>query len=72
MSQPPAAGPLRHERHSEANLVWIDMEMSGLNPDSDRVLEIAAVVTDAELEVVAEGPVLVIRQAERVLLAMDS
>jgi len=72
MSQPPAASPLRHERFSETNLVWIDMEMSGLNPDSDRVLEIAAVVTDAELEVIAEGPVLVVRQSERVLLGMDS
>ena len=48
------------------------MEMSGLNPDSDRVLEIAVVVTDAELEVIAEGPVLVIAQPERVLQGMDS
>jgi oligoribonuclease len=48
------------------------MEMSGLNPDSDRVLEVALVVTDAELNVLAEGPVLVIGQAEAVLAGMDS
>jgi len=48
------------------------MEMSGLNPDSDRVLEVAAVVTDAGLEVIAEGPVLVLHQPERVLAGMDA
>ena len=53
------------------NLVWVDMEMSGLNPDSDRVLEIAIVVTGPELDVIAEGPVLVLRQATRVLDGMD-
>lgn len=63
---------VRHPRFSEMNLVWVDMEMSGLNPDSDRVLEIAVVVTDAELDVIAEGPVLVLRQANAVLAAMDS
>lgn len=62
----------RHPRFDENNLVWIDMEMSGLNPDSDRVLELAAVVTDAQLEVIAEGPVLVVHQPESVLGAMDS
>jgi oligoribonuclease len=54
------------------NLIWIDMEMTGLVPDSDRVLEIALLVTDAQLEVVAEGPVLVLRQPDEVLAAMDS
>jgi oligoribonuclease len=72
MSQPPSGSVVRHARFSETNLVWVDMEMSGLSPDSDRVLEVAAVVTDADLEVVAEGPVLVIRQGERVLQGMDS
>ena len=62
----------RHARFDENNLVWIDMEMSGLNPDSDRVLEIAAVVTDAQLEVLAEGPVLVVRQSDAVLQGMDA
>ena len=72
MSQPPLESVPRGERYSDTNLVWVDMEMSGLNPDSDRVLEVAMVITDAELEVVAEGPVLVVRQSERVLLGMDS
>jgi len=71
MSQPSATAA-RHARYDEGNLVWVDMEMSGLNPDSDRVLEIAVVLTDAQLEVIAEGPVVVVWQAERVLAAMDS
>jgi oligoribonuclease len=54
------------------HLVWIDMEMSGLHPDSDRVLEIAVVVTDADLRTVAEGPIVVVHQADAVLEAMDS
>jgi oligoribonuclease len=54
------------------NLIWIDMEMTGLQPDSDRIIELALVVTDAQLRDVAEGPVLVIRQPESVLDAMDS
>ncbi|MEW6688083.1 MAG: oligoribonuclease [Pseudomonadota bacterium] len=53
------------------NLVWIDMEMTGLVPDSDRILEIAMLVTDAQLNLVAEGPVLVVRQPAEVLEAMD-
>jgi oligoribonuclease len=72
MSQPPEAIASRHPLFSETNLVWVDMEMTGLNPDSDRVIEVAVVVTDAALEVVAEGPVLVIWQDERILAGMDS
>jgi oligoribonuclease len=72
MSQPPEAIAARHPRFSETNLVWVDMEMSGLNPDSDRVIEVAVVVTDAQLDVIAEGPALAIHQEERVLLGMDS
>jgi len=53
-------------------LVWLDMEMSGLNPESERILEIAMVITDGDLEVVAEGPVVVIHQEEAVLDAMDA
>ena len=53
------------------NLIWIDMEMSGLNPDTDRILEIALVVTDSKLNTVAEAPVLVVHQADAVLDAMD-
>jgi oligoribonuclease len=62
----------RHDRFSEVNLVWVDMEMSGLNPDSDRVLEVAIVVTDAELGVIAEAPVQIVHQPEYVLAGMDS
>jgi len=54
------------------NLIWIDMEMSGLAPDSDRILEMAFIVTDSELNLVAEGPVLVLHQPDEVLAAMDS
>ena len=53
-------------------LVWIDMEMSGLVPDRDRILEVAMVVTDADLNTIAEAPVYVLHQSDEVLEAMDS
>ncbi len=53
------------------NLIWLDMEMSGLFPDTDRILELAAVVTDAELNVLGESPVIVIHQSDAVLAGMD-
>lgn len=53
------------------HLIWIDMEMSGLNPDTERILEVALVVTDSQLNTVAEAPVLVVRQSNEVLEAMD-
>jgi oligoribonuclease len=56
----------------ENRLLWVDMEMSGLSPDTDRVLEVAMVVTDAELTVLAEGPVIAIHQDDSVLEAMDA
>lgn len=54
------------------NLIWLDMEMSGLLPDTDRILELAAVVTDAELNVIAESPVIVVHQSDEVLDGMDA
>ena len=54
------------------NLIWVDMEMSGLNPDTDKVLEVAIVVTDTHLNTVAEAPVMVVHQNDAVLDVMDS
>ena len=53
------------------NLAWLDMEMTGLDPDRDRIIEVAIVITNAQLETVAEAPVLVVHQDESVLAAMD-
>lgn len=53
------------------NLIWIDLEMTGLDPQNDFILEIATVVTDKDLNVIAEGPELVIHQDEAVLASMD-
>lgn len=52
-------------------LVWLDMEMTGLNPDGDRIIELALVVTDSQLNTVAEAPVWVVHQSDAVLDAMD-
>jgi len=56
---------------SEHNLIWIDMEMTGLIPEVHRVIEIATIVTDSNLNVLAEGPVIAIHQATEALEAMD-
>lgn len=53
-------------------LVWVDMEMSGLQPETERILEIAMIVTDGDLNIVAEGPVLVVHQEDAVLDRMDA
>jgi oligoribonuclease len=58
--------------YDKTPLVWIDMEMSGLVPDRDRILEVAMVVTDADLNTLVEAPVLVVHQPDSVLEAMDS
>src|SRR5258706_13406029 len=49
------------------NLLWLDMEMTGLDPDRDRIIEVAIVVTDSQLNTVSEAPVLVVRQPDEVL-----
>lgn len=55
----------------KTNLIWIDLEMTGLNPSQDRILEIATLVTDTQLNVLATGPELAINQTDRVLQQMD-
>ena len=53
------------------NLIWLDLEMTGLDPHKDHILEVATIVTDTELEIVAEGPVIAIAQDESILESMD-
>lgn len=53
------------------NLVWIDLEMTGLNPDTDKIIEIATIVTDSDLNILAQGPEFVIHQSNEALDAMD-
>ncbi len=54
-----------------ARIVWADLEMTGLDPERERIIEIAMLITDAELNVVAEGPNLVVHQSDELLAAMD-
>ena len=56
---------------SKDNLIWIDLEMTGLDPFRDQIIEIATIITDNNLEVLAEGPVIAIHQPETVLMEMD-
>ncbi|WP_101675407.1 oligoribonuclease [Alloalcanivorax mobilis] len=60
-----------HSTPSRDNLIWIDLEMTGLDPSQDRIIEIATIVTDAHLNVLAEGPVLAVHQSDQRLAAMD-
>lgn len=53
------------------HLIWIDLEMTGLEPDRDRIIEMAVIVTDGQLNTVAEGPVIAVHQSDAVLDAMD-
>jgi oligoribonuclease len=67
---PPAAG--RTLAANDSNLVWIDLEMTGLVPERDRIIEIAVVVTDAQVRERIEGPVFAVHQSDAVLDAMDA
>src|SRR5476651_1407386 len=54
-----------------SNLVWLDLEMTGLNPEHDRIIQIATIVTDSNLNIVAEGPEIVLHQGDDLLATMD-
>ena len=66
---PPAAIPARP---NEFNLVWVDMEMTGLDPETDLIIEVAVIVTDPHLNILAEGPVFAIHQSDAMLDGMDA
>ena len=66
------AAPAAPARPNEMNLVWVDMEMTGLEPDTDRIIEVAVVVTDMHLNILAEGPVFAIHQSDETLDKMDA
>lgn len=71
-SETPAPASTPDLPKSDLNLVWLDCEMTGLNPSTERIIEIAVIVTDAQLQVRVPGPVLVIHQSDALLNAMDA
>jgi len=64
-----SAASSNHDRKN--NLIWIDLEMTGLDPEKERIIEIATIVTDADLNTLAEGPVIAVKQSNELLDAMD-
>lgn len=58
-------------KHDNSNLIWIDLEMTGLDTFNDQIIEIATIVTDKELNILAEGPVLAIHQTDEIMQGMD-
>lgn len=64
--------PTASSKKNDQNLIWVDLEMTGLDPDKDVIIEIAVIVTDAQLNVLAEGPVLAIHQSDEILDKMDA
>ena len=72
-TRPQAATKQTPKPHpNEFRLVWLDMEMTGLDPEKERIIEVAVVITEPDLTIVAEGPVLVVHQPDSLLDAMDS
>lgn len=71
-SQASPITPTPPARPNEFNLVWVDMEMTGLDPDADRIIEVAVVVTDMQLNILAEGPVFAIHQPDDIMNGMDA
>lgn len=68
----PAARSCSRSAHfADDNLIWVDMEMTGLQPEVHRVLEVAAIITNKHLEIIAEGPIVAIHQSDDILLNMD-
>ena len=57
--------------NKKQSLIWIDLEMTGLVPETDRIIEIATLITDGDLNVIAQGPVLAVKQSDEALAAMD-
>ncbi|RMS34856.1 Oligoribonuclease, partial [Pseudomonas coronafaciens pv. garcae] len=65
--------PTLRSRHmqNKQNLIWIDLEMTGLDPDTDVIIEMATIITDSELNTLAEGPVIAVHQSDETLAKMD-
>ncbi len=62
----------KENKENKDHMVWIDMEMTGLDPQSDRIIEMATLITDSQLKIVAEGPEIVIHQPDKIMKGMDN